>query len=92
MKIGVVGTKTFNNWCVFENKFTEKYISTNIEKIIIKNNSFIDIMAQHFAVKYNILIVTFNLNKQFIDNSDELVAFWDGKSSETKYMIDLAKR
>ncbi len=76
MKIGVIGTKTFNNWCVFEKKFTEKYISTNIEKIIIRDASFIDIMTREFAIKYNIPFITYNLHNQFIDNLDELVAFW----------------
>lgn len=31
-------------------------------------------------------------NKQMADNADALIAFWDGKSSGTKHMIDLAKK
>jgi len=31
-------------------------------------------------------------NKQMADYADALIAFWDGKSNGTKYMIDLAKK
>lgn len=31
-------------------------------------------------------------NKDMSENADALIAFWDGKSSGTKHMIDLAKQ
>ena len=63
----------------------------------------IDQLASAFASKHNIPLVefrpdyaahgrgaTFIRNRQIVDASEMVVAFWDGKSHGTKYTLDYA--
>jgi len=61
--------------------------------------------AKYFAQRHGIKVIEFLpdyakygksaplvRNKQIIDNCDEVLAFWDGKSRGTKYTIDYAEK
>lgn len=103
IQIGVVGSRGFDNFDLLTsilNFLIEDYESTIIVSGGAKGA---DSMAEIYAseMKLSTLIYEadwerfgkragFIRNKLIVDNSDFIVAFWDGKSKGTKHTIDLA--
>ncbi len=99
MKIAIIGSR---NLIVTD---FEKYLPENTSEIVSGGAKGIDSCAKKFALKKNIKITEFlpeynkygriaplKRNDLIIDYSDMVIAFWDGKSNGTKYVIDNCKR
>ena len=107
MNIGIVGTRTFNNFELFEN-YINNFISEKdytINNIISGGAYGADKLAEIYAKKYGYKMIIhypewdkygksagYIRNKLIINDSDIIIAFWDNKSKGTKLSIDLAKK
>ena len=83
MKIAVIGSRTLTV------RNLEKYIPKDTTEIISGGANGIDRCAKEFAVKNNIRYTEF---LEIIDNADFVLAFWDGKSRGTKFVIDNCRK
>jgi GH18 family chitinase len=106
MNIGIVGSRTFNNLSYLCNEVDNiiKGIKENIT--IVSGGAYgADRLAEVYARKNNYDLKVFfpdwktygkkagylrNIN--IVENSDIIIAFWDGKSKGTKHSIDLAEK
>lgn len=95
MKLAIIGSR---NLKVLD---LEMYISKDVTEIVSGGAKGIDNCAKDFAIAHNIKLTEFlpnyrrygkgaplKRNLQIIDYADEVLAFWDGKSKGTKYVID----
>ena len=95
MRVGVIGSRglTVNN--------LEKYLPMEVTAIVSGGARGIDSCAAKWAQKNNIELIEFlpeynrfgrsaplRRNITIIDNSDIVLAFWDGRSKGTKFVID----
>lgn len=99
MKItAIIGSRSFNDY----KKLSETLKNHSIESIISGGAVGTDTLARIYANQNNIPITeikpNYNLgkhaplirNKEIVEKSNEVIAFWDGKSRGTKYVIDYA--
>ena len=99
MKVAVIGSRELkvNN--------LEKYLPKEVTEIVSGGARGIDTSAREYALKNNIKLKEFlpeyekygrsaplKRNIQIIDYADMVLAFWDGKSRGTKFVIDNCKR
>ena len=99
MKIAIIGSRnlTVNN--------LEKYLPEGVTEIVSGGAKGIDSCARDYAQENNIKLTEFlpqyekygkgaplKRNLQIINYSDEVLAFWDGKSRGTKYVIDQCRK
>lgn len=99
MKIAIIGSRnlTVNN--------LEKYLPQGVTEIVSGGAKGIDSCARNYAQENNIKLTEFlpqyekygkgaplRRNLQIINYSDEVLAFWDGKSRGTKYVIDQCRK
>lgn len=101
MKLGVVGGRDFN-----DTKRMDEVLSEWKPDVVVSGGAKgADIMSEKWAVRNGIPIEIYlpdfkahstswkayhARNRQIVNNSDELLAFWDGKSTGTKNSIDYA--
>lgn len=99
MKVAVIGSR---NLIV---KDLKKYLPKDTTEIVSGGAKGIDTCAREYAYRNKIKLTEFLpeydkyrrnapliRNKQIIDYCDKAVAFWDGKSHGTKYVIDFCKK
>ena len=99
MKIGIVGSRnlTINN--------IGEYLPKNCTEIVSGGAAGIDQCAKKYAQKSNIAFTEFLpmyhiygkaapiiRNKSIVDHSDEIIAFWNGKSKGTYFVIQYCKK
>lgn len=99
MKLAIIGSRslTINN--------LEDYIPQNTVEIISGGAKGIDNCAKMFALKHSLkyteFLPNYNLygkaaplrrNLEIISYADMVLAFWDGKSRGTKFVIDNCKK
>lgn len=95
MKVAIIGSRN-----LFVNNL-EKYLPEGTDEIVSGGARGIDTCARDYAEKHNIKLTEFlpeyNLygrsaplkrNIEIINYSDVVLAFWDGKSKGTKFVID----
>ena len=83
----------------------EQYIPDNITEIISGGAKGIDTCAREYAITHNIKLTEFlpeyqkygksaplKRNITIIQNADIVLAFWDGHSKGTKFVIDQCKK
>lgn len=100
MKVGVVGSRSFNDYKLLHDTLSNYSIGT----IVSGGAKGADSLAKRYAEENNIPIVEFlpdykNFkrrapilrNRSIVENSTIIIAFWDGKSKGTEYTINLAK-
>ena len=105
MSIAIVGSRDFKNFGLLEKTILENYKIENITELISGGAIGTDTLAEQFAIKHSIPMSIFKLDWDvygksagykrtwlIIDNSDEIIAFWDGISKGTKLLIDLANK
>ncbi len=99
MKVAIIGSREL------EIKDLSPYLPENSTEIVSGGARGIDACAESFA-KANLLCSTIFLpdyksygraapivrNKQIVEYADEVIAFWDGSSRGTKYVIDLCRK
>ncbi len=99
MKVAIIGSRN-----LFFDDF-KKYIPDNTTKIVSGGAKDIDQCARTFAIKEGIKLTEFlpkyelygrtaplKRNIEIINYSDIVIAFWDGKSRGTKFVIDNCKK
>ncbi len=102
MILGIVGSRSFNNYNLFLKKIEE---IGNPDKIISGGTIGADKMAERYAFENNIEIVIYKpdwkkhgpaagpiRNKSIVENSDIIIAFWDGVSKGTLSSINMANK
>ena len=104
LKIAVVGSRTFDNYQLVEEKLNG--IRKINDFIIITGGAIgVDKLAEHYAKENNVSKVIFSPDKnkhgkdanrkrntQIVSAADIIVAFWDGVSKGTKAILELAKK
>jgi len=99
MKLAIIGSRSI------ENLNLDEYIKEKPDTIISGGAKGIDTIAWEWALENHIEIIVhrpnYNIhgkwaalrrNDIIIDEADKIIAFWDGKSTGTKYVIDRAKK
>ena len=99
MKMAVVGSRTITDISIGE------YMPDDVTEIVSGGAKGIDTLAKEYAEKRKLLYTEFlpdyetfgkyaplHRNERIINYADEILAFWDGKSKGTKYVIDNAKK
>lgn len=95
MKVAVIGSRTIKIINM------EKYLPEDVTEIISGGAKGVDTSARNYALKNNIKlteilpdydkygkVAPLKRNDIIVDISDLVIAFWDGKSRGTKYVID----
>lgn len=99
MKVAIIGSRKITNLDI------SKYIPENTTEIVSGGAKGVDTLARRYAF-YNALKLTeflpkYNLygrgaplkrNIEIIEYADIVLAFWDGTSHGTKYVIDNCKK
>ena len=99
MKIAIIGSRN-----IFVDDL-ENYIPKNVTEIVSGGAKGVDTCAKEYALQNDLLLTEFlpeysrfgkgaplKRNIQIIEHSDEVLAFWDGKSKGTKHVIDLCQK
>ena len=99
MKIAVIGSRN-----VFVENLKD-YLPADTTEIVSGGAKGVDQCAKEYAKSNNIKITEFlpeyerfkkfaplKRNKEIVNYADEVLAFWDGKSKGTKYVIDLCHK
>lgn len=105
MKLGIIGGRTFMDSEMMEKTIISLYDIKNITVIVSGGAGGADTLGEMFAKKYNIITsvhkplwdrygkgASYIRNQKIVDESDEIIAFWDGISKGTKMTIGLANR
>lgn len=101
MKIAVIGSRSFNNYDLLEQTLNQYSISL----LVSGGANGADSLAQKYAKQYgkSILIhypdwtylgkkAGYVRNKKIIDDSEKVIAFWNGTSKGTLNSIEEAKK
>ena len=99
MKIAVIGSR---NLVVTD---LQRYLPSGVTEIVSGGARGIDTCARAYALAHNLKLTEFlpeykkygrsaplRRNLQIIDYADAVIAFWDGQSRGTKYVIDQCKQ
>ena len=99
MKAAIIGSRNLTV------NLSDGYLPDGITEIVSGGAKGIDTCAREYALKNNIPLKEFlpeynkykrnaplKRNLQIIDYADIVIAFWDGKSSGTKFVIDNCKK
>lgn len=102
-KVIIAGSRTFDDYLYLENVMN--LLNIDIDEIISGKANGADTLGEQYANNHNIKIKEFYpdwdkfgksaghiRNKEMAEYGNILVAFWDGKSSGTKNMINTAKK
>ena len=105
IKLAIVGSRTFNDYNLLERHINDIAKSFNIIKIISGGANGADKLGEKYANKHEIPTSILNpdwekygrgacfiRNKNIVNSSDKVVAFWDGKSKGTQNSINLAEK
>ena len=101
MKAAVIGSRTFDDYCLLKKTLDELY--PQIDLIVSGGASGADSLAERYAKEEGIRTLIFKpdwkkfgraagmiRNKDIVENSDIVIAFWDGVSRGSKNSIDYA--
>lgn len=99
MKLAIVGSRNISGVNI------EEYLPGGIEEIVSGGARGIDSVAAAYAKAHGIKLVEFlpdykkygrgaplRRNDEIADYADEVIAFWDGVSSGTKYTVEAFKK
>ncbi|MBF1491440.1 MAG: DUF2493 domain-containing protein [Prevotella pallens] len=104
MKIAIIGSRECSNIDFAGNLETVLNVSKD-DTIISGGAKGIDTLAANYAKENNLNLIeflpdykkngraaTFIRNREIVDNSNVVVAFWNGNSKGTKYTLDYARK
>ena len=99
MKVAIIGSRNLR----VDN--LEKYLPDDVTEIVSGGARGIDTCAREYALSNDIKFTEFlpeydkygrgaplRRNIEIIDYADEVIAFWDGVSKGTKYVIDICQK
>ena len=103
MNIGIVGGRDFQDYEKLRDFIFQNIKLEEIDYVVSGGSKGTDRLGERFAKEFNIPKMIFKpdwglygkkagfiRNKNIIDNSNVIFAFWDGKSKGTKSSIDIA--
>lgn len=95
MKAAVIGSRSITDVDL------EKYLPEGVTEIVSGGAKGVDLCAREYALSHNIKLTEFlpdyrrfgkgaplKRNLQIIEYADIVLAFWDGRSRGTKYVIE----
>lgn len=95
MKVAIIGSRTL------QLKDLEQYLPQEVTEIVSGGACGIDTCAKNYAIEHHIQLTEFlpnykkygksaplKRNLEIIQYADIVIAFWDGKSHGTKFVID----
>lgn len=98
MKLAIVGSRDIKNI------FIAEYLPTDVTEIVSGGAKGVDTIAKNYALSHNLKYTEFlpdykaygraaplRRNDEIIEYADEVLAFWNGKSRGTKYVIERTK-
>ena len=103
MNLAVVGSRTFDNYELAEKLIREIVEKHNITCIVSGKAKGADTLARNYAINENLELIEYVpdwsigrhagilRNTKIIQDSDVVLALWDGTSKGTKDSIDKAK-
>ena len=104
MNIGVIGSRDFQDYDELKNYIFKRVKLQDIDHVVSGGAIGADRLGGRLAKEFNIPPMIFKpdwdlygkkagfiRNKDIIENSDIIFAFWDGKSKGTKHSLDIAK-
>ncbi len=99
MKIAIIGSRTI------ENIDLKKYLPEHCDEVVSGGAKGVDRKAAEYAITHNLKLTEFLpdykrynkgapliRNKQIVDYTDAVIAFWDGKSKGTLSVINYCKK
>ncbi len=105
MKLAVVGSRSFNNAEIFNEKMNWIINNIQVDTIVSGGAKGADSLASEFAKQHDLELIEFipewdkyGKKAGFIRNeliwreADFGIAFWDGKSKGTKHSFELSKK
>lgn len=105
MNLAIIGSRDFNNYKLLERIIDEYNIHYNFDTIISGGAKGADSLGEQYAKENDIPLVKylpdwekygkdagFIRNKDIIENSDYIIAFWDEISKGTLHSINLARK
>lgn len=105
MSLAIVGSRDFEDFSLLCEKVNELRKEFKITHIISGGAKGADILAEKYAKEYNLSITILKpdwdkfgkkagilRNKDIINLSDYIIAFWDGESPGTKNAIETANK
>lgn len=105
MKVGIVGSRSFNDYWAVYNFIDMRLDLEDIDLIVSGGAEGVDTLAQKYAQENEIPILIYYpkwkkfdkgagpiRNEKIVKMSDIIFAFWDGKSPGTKSTISWAKK
>lgn len=105
MKLAIIGSRNFNDKVFFLEKVKDVISEYNITAIISGGAVGTDLLGKQYALDNQIEYIEFLpdwskynraagmvRNRDIVNNSDIVLAFWDGVSKGTKNSIDFAKK
>ena len=105
MNLAIIGSRDFDNYYLLETRINFIINQYDIDCIISGGARGADLLGKRYAKENNINYIEYKpdwdkfgkaagviRNKDIINTSDIVIAFWDGKSKGTKNSIDIAKK
>lgn len=99
MKVAIIGSRAISEINL------EEYLPEGVTEIVSGGAKGVDTCAREYAVAKKLKLTEFlpeyqrygkgaplKRNLQIIEYADAVIAFWDGKSKGTKYVIDNCKK
>ena len=99
MKTAIIGSRGITDIDI------EAYLPADTDEIVSGGVKGVDTLAREYAERHGIKLTEFlpdyvrykrgaplKRNEQIIDYADVILAFWDGKSKGTKFVIDKAEK
>ena len=105
MNIGIIGSRSFNDYDYFKEIIDFIVCACGVDNIISGGAKGADSFAERYAEECKIKIIVhkpdwnkygkkagYLRNIEIVNDSDIVVAFWDGKSKGTQHTINLCKK
>lgn len=104
MKLAIVGSRSFTDYDKLKAELNKLPLIHEVTEIVSGGARGVDKLAESYAYEYKLKMTVFKpnwdigkhagflRNTTIIQNSDAVVAFWDGKSTGTKDSIDKATK
>jgi len=98
MKTAIIGSRGITDIDI------GRYLPEGTDEIVSGGAKGVDTLAREFAVRHGIKLTEFlpdyreyrrgaplKRNEQIVEYADVILAFWDGRSKGTKFVIDIAE-
>jgi len=105
MILGIIGSRTFNNYDLLTDEINKLKSIYDIKAIVSGGAKGADLLGKKYAIENNLEYIEYLpdwkrfgksagviRNKDIINTANIVIAFWDGVSKGTKNSIDIANK